>query len=179
MCSKTMLVPKALNRLMHSPGAEWTVASLGAVGTAALLTLAVWQRNPSVFDAAFFKQPLFVFPSLWSGVFGWLGVKSWQKLWRSGDTPIERVIYETGVRGWGGRMLAAMPLACGVVLLIALPRSGDLSVLLLILACVYTIFITGLSLFLWIGFAFGSSIAGRASLSDRKTRTIERDDHPH
>src|SRR6266446_9266488 len=155
-----------LSNFLRMPGADWAIALFGGVGTAFLLGLAVWRRNPEAFDSSYSKHAPLLLSGLWCGISGWLGVRSWRRLWRSGRTPQERMIYDRGVRGWGAVMLIAMPLLVGLVVWSVADTYTDPNAWLLILACVFMGFLAGLPVFLWGGYILGSFAASNRFPAD-------------
>jgi hypothetical protein len=130
---------------------------------------AILGSNPAEFERFHTRTILLPVYGLFCGLCGWLGVKSWRRLWRSGRNLAERAIYDEGVRGFGALMLIGFPLLMGAWLSIAESGANDPNAWRLVLACVFVLFPVGLPLFLWAGFIWGSLRADRLTRDTRAT----------
>src|SRR5215831_7126153 len=94
-----------------SSGADWAVGVLAAAGAAALLgTDHVLHRGAMRLTWADWLVVI------WCGLSGFLGVRSWHRLWRNGRTPAERFVYGVGVRRFGAGALLLAPIVAGSVI---------------------------------------------------------------
>jgi hypothetical protein len=167
-----------LSKLLRAPGADWIVAIISVLGTAFLLGLATWRRNPAIFAGPYSTYTPLVALSLFCGVFGWFGVKTWRKLWRSGRTPLERIVYDRGVRGFGAMMIIALPIVGGAVALALAGNSQDPAVWMFVAASIFMAIPLSLPMGLWAGYAWGWIHAGALSQGNDDTNAKSEEDLP-
>ncbi len=145
-----------LSRVFRADGADWGMGIVGAAGMAAFVVLIdLRDRGTLRWQSVGFLGLALV---TCTGCCGFWGVRSWRRLWRSGRTRSERMLYDYGVRGWGASMLLAMPLVSGAVVSQFVDLFHDPWAWLFLVTMVFATFIVGLPFFLWGGYAFGSAL---------------------
>jgi len=154
-----------VGRLLRRSGADWVLGAAGALGTGLLLPLAVALRPGHHFRLPPI-DPLLVFLALWSGLSGFFGVKAWRRLWRAGRTPLERMVYDHGVRGFGALMYLVTPLTVLLICLFVLDLPRGLSEFAFLAALEFTVLMIALPLWLCGGYLFGNIMSGGLSQHD-------------
>ena len=147
-----------LSRLLRASGADWIVGGIGAAGAGAFFE--IFDLNSGQEFALARPDGPTLFMMVYCGLAGFLGVKSWRRLWRAGRTPLERVVYDQGVRGFGAFLLLISP-ACVIFGLqqADLPPTWQTACLELGIG-LFLGFVVGLPGWLWAGYVGGKFMAG-------------------
>jgi hypothetical protein len=144
----------AVSNIFRRKGADWAVGIISAVIFALLYGSAVaLHSQPSV---RLLKNGLpFLGFVACCGLSGFLGVRSWRRLWRAGRTSVERVVYDAGVRGVGASMLVATPVIVGGLIWSIADVVHDPGAWIILLVCAFMALMMSIPLWLWAGYIWG------------------------
>lgn len=140
-----------LSEIFRTRGADWVFGILGAAGAAALLGADHFLRW-----GVFRLTPPDWLILVWCGLSGFFGVRSWRRLWRTGRTPAERVVYDLGVRRFGAIMFWVGPVVAGSILWRMLNATHQSNAWVAAFVSAILCLIVTFPLSLWLGFAWGS-----------------------
>jgi hypothetical protein len=153
-----------LSRLLRTPGADWVMGIVGIVGIVTWFEMLNNLHADHEFELSRPDAGI-AFMMIYFGLAGFLGVRSWRRLWRAGRTRLERTVYDDGVRGFGAFMMMLSPF---IVLLVLLTNgmSQDRPSFLLALGFSILLGVVVGPLWLWAGFIGGHYMAGYVGISD-------------
>lgn len=154
-----------LGRLFRANGADWAVGVVAAAGAAALLGGDHLLRGGAM-RLAWADWVV----TLWCGLSGFFGVRSWRRLWRSARTPSERFVYDFGVRGLGAIAILMAPVVAGSVIWRMLNAAHDSAAWIAALVCAILSLIVTWPLALWLGFFWGSMMSRLGCYRERGVR---------
>ena len=143
-----------VSNIFRRKGADWAVGIISASIFAFLYGSAVALHSYP--NLRLLRNGLpFVGFVVCCGLSGFLGVRSWRRLWRAGRTSAERVVYDAGVRGVGAFMLVVTPVIVGGLIWSISDVAHDPGAWIIVLVCAFMALIMSIPLSLWVGYIWG------------------------